>query len=70
MAYKNFKQMAVWKQAFDLLLRIYNVTKAFPNDEKYGIISDMRRSAYSVFNNIADGFWRFEKRYKTRFYKI
>ena len=70
MAYKDFKHMAVWKKAFNLLIRVYTITKKFPNEEKFGMISDMRRAANSVVHNIAEGFGRFEKFDKTRFYKI
>jgi four helix bundle protein len=70
MAYKDFKQMSVWQKAFGLLIRIYTITKRFPNEERFGLISDMRRAANSVVHNIAEGFGRFEKKDKTRFYKI
>ena len=62
--------MPVWQKAFKLLIKIYKITKTFPNEEKFGMISDMRRSANSVVHNIAEGFGRYEKRDKTRFYKI
>ena len=70
MAYKDFTEMPVWKAAFDLLLEIYKITKIFPADERFGLISDMRRSANSIVHNIAEGFGRFEAKDKTRFYKI
>lgn len=70
MSYKDFKQMPVWGKAFKLLIHIYTVTKEFPNEEKFGMISDMRRAANSTVHNIAEGFGRFEKLDKTRFYKI
>ena len=62
--------MTVWQKAFALLVKIYSITKTFPQEEKFGMISDIRRSANSVVHNIAEGFGRFEKRDKTRFYKI
>ena len=70
MPYKDFKRMPVWQKAFRLLIRIYTITKTFPPEEKFGMISDMRRAANSVVHDIAEGFGRFEKRDKTRFYKI
>ncbi|RLD77420.1 MAG: hypothetical protein DRJ07_14740, partial [Bacteroidetes bacterium] len=70
MAYKDFTQMSVWKKAFELLTKIYRLTKLYPKEERYGMISDIRRSANSVVHNIAEGFGRFESRDKTRFYKI
>ena len=70
MAYKDFLQMPVWQKAFDLLIKVYKLTKSFPKEERYGMISDIKRSANSVVHNIAEGFGRYEKRDKTRFYKI
>ena len=70
MAYKDFTQMSVWKKAFELLAKIYKLTKLYPKEERYGMTSDIRRSANSVVHNIAEGFGRFENRDKTRFYKI
>lgn len=70
MAYKDFTEMPAWKKAFELTLLIYTVTKTFPSEEKFGLVSDMRRAANSVTNNIAEGFGRFERLDKTRFYKI
>ncbi len=70
MSYRDFTDMNVWKKAFDLLLKVYSITKNFPKEEKYGMTSDIRRSANSVVHNIAEGFGRYERRDKTRFYKI
>ncbi|MFC1725436.1 four helix bundle protein [candidate division KSB1 bacterium] len=62
--------MPVWKSAFNLLLKIYQITQNFPNEEKFGLTSDIRRSANSIVHNIAEGFGRFENKDKTRFYII
>lgn len=62
--------MPVWRKALNLLIQIYKITKDFPSEEKYGMISDIRRSANSVVHNIAEGFGRYERLDKTRFYKI
>ncbi|MBC8489648.1 MAG: four helix bundle protein [Bacteroidetes bacterium] len=70
MAYKDFTEMPVWQKAFSLLVEVYRLSKSFPKEERYGMISDIRRSANSVTHNIAEGFGRYEKRDKTRFYKI
>ena len=70
MGFEDFTEMPVWQSAFKLLLKIYRVSKAFPVDERFGLISDMRRSANSIVHNIAEGFGRFEPKDKTRFYKI
>jgi four helix bundle protein len=70
MAYRDFSEMPVWKKSFELLLRVYEITRKFPSDEKFGLVSDMRRAANSVVHNISEGYGRFESRDKTRFYKI
>ena len=70
MGYKDFTEMPVWPTAFQLLLKIYELTKTYPSEEKYGLVQDMRRAANSVTNNISEGFGRYEKMDKTRFYKI
>lgn len=70
MAYKDFTEMPVWQKAFALLLKVYEVAKTYPTEEKYGLVSDMRRAANSVTNNISEGFGRYERLDKTRFYKI
>ncbi len=70
MAFKDFIELPVWKNAVNLLPEIYRVTKEFPADERFGMVSDMRRAVNSVGHNIAGGFGRFEHKDKTRFYKI
>jgi four helix bundle protein len=70
MSFEDFTEMPVWQSAFALLLRIYQTAKAFPVDERFGLVADMRRAANSIVHNIAEGFGRYEPRDKTRFYKI
>ncbi|MDH3244954.1 MAG: four helix bundle protein [Saprospiraceae bacterium] len=70
MAYRDFTQLPIWKNGFELLLRLYKLSQNFPTEERYGLTSDMRRGANSLIHNIAEGFGRYEKRDKTRFYKI
>ena len=55
---KNFKELNVWEKAYKLCLEIYKTTKNFPNEEKYGLSSQMRRAAISVPSNIAEGYGR------------
>jgi len=42
---KNFKELNVWQKAYKLCLEIYRITKKYPNEEKYGLSSQMRRTA-------------------------
>jgi four helix bundle protein len=55
---KTFKELEVWQKAHQLVLQTYRVTEGFPDKEKYGIISQVRRSAAAVPANIAEGFGR------------
>jgi four helix bundle protein len=70
MSFKSFTQMHVYQLAIDLLVNINKATKSFPVEEKYGLISNMRRAANSITHNFAEGLGRFEARDKTHFYKI
>ncbi len=51
----NFKNLKVWQKAVELAVLIYEVTKSFPTEEKFGITSQMRRSSVSTSSNIAEG---------------
>lgn len=66
----SFEKLEVWKDAKDLLIEIYISTNEFPNDEKYGLISQMRRAILSVTNNLAEGSSRKAEKDKRRFIEI
>ena len=51
----SYRELTVWQKSIDLAVRIYTVTRQFPADEKFGIISQMRRAASSIPANIAEG---------------
>ena len=51
----NFKELKVWKSARSFVKEIYIATSSFPQEEKYGLISQMRRSSVSIPSNIAEG---------------
>ena len=55
---KTFRELRVWQKAHGLVLEIYRITEKFPDRERFGLISQMRRSAVSVPANIAEGFKR------------
>ena len=52
---KNFRDLQVWQKAHQLTLLLYNKTENFPDDEKYGLVSQIKRAASSVAANIAEG---------------
>src|SRR5712664_400886 len=58
MKVNSFEDLTVWQEAHKLTLEIYQLTARFPAAEKYGIISQLRRSSSSVPANIAEGFVR------------
>lgn len=67
---QKFEDLKVWQKAHDLVLRIYKITKDFPNEEKFGLVSQMRRAAVSIAANIVEGFRKRGKRDKINFYNI
>ena len=52
---RDFKKYKVWQLVHEVTLDIYKPTRSFPKEEIYGIISQMRRSSYSIPSNIAEG---------------
>lgn len=52
---RDYKKLDVWENSYKLTLDVYKLTKSFPKDELYGIVSQMRRAASSIPANIAEG---------------
>lgn len=52
---KDFRHLTVWQRSHELTLKIYSVTKTFPNDERFGLTSQIRRACSSIPANIAEG---------------
>lgn len=52
---KTFRDLVAWQKAHELTLAIYRITGTFPQDEKFGIVSQLRRSASSIATNIVEG---------------
>lgn len=52
---RKHQELRVWQQAMDLVEQIYRITAEFPDEEKYGLTSQLRRAAVSVPSNIAEG---------------
>jgi four helix bundle protein len=51
----GYRELVVWRKGMELAKRIYGVTRSFPNEEKFGLVSQMRRAAVSIPSNIAEG---------------
>ncbi len=67
---ERLEQLEVWKKAHELVLKIYKITKDFPSEEKFGLVSQMRRAAVSIPANIAEGFKKYGLKDKRNFYNI
>lgn len=55
---KTYKDLIAWQKAYSLCLETYALTKRFPNEEKYGLVSQLNRCAVSIPSNIAEGYTR------------
>ena len=58
---KSFEDLIVWQKAHQWVLSVYKQSKIFPQEKKYGLTSQLRRSAISVPENIAEGFKKMGK---------
>jgi four helix bundle protein len=67
---KDFRELKVWAKAHELTLAIYRITQDFPGTEKYGLVSQMRRSSSSIPTNIAEGCGRASDAELVRFFHI
>ncbi|MFA6980588.1 MAG: four helix bundle protein [Ignavibacteriaceae bacterium] len=52
------KKLELWKEAIELVVLIYDITKKFPKEEEYGLKGQLRRAAVSVPSNISEGLTR------------
>jgi four helix bundle protein len=57
---KHFRDLEVYQRAFRTAMRIYEITKAFPAEEKYSLVDQIRRSSRAVCSNLAEA-WRKRK---------
>jgi four helix bundle protein len=67
---KSFTDLNAWREGHSLVLLIYKITRSFPKDEIYCLVSQMRRAAISITSNIAEGFGRHGYREKIQFYYL
>lgn len=67
---KLFTDLNAWKEGHSLVLMIYKITKKFPKEEIFGLVSQMQRCAVSITSNIAEGFSRYSYSEKAHFYSI
>ena len=65
-----FENLTVWQKSREFVKEIYLITRDYPKDEKFGLISQLRRAAVSVSSNIAEGSCRWSQKEQARFYEI
>lgn len=66
----SFKDLEVWKRSIELVKVIYKLTEDFPDTEKFGLVSQMRRCSVSIPSNVAEGRRRGSKSDFKRFVQI
>ncbi len=52
---QSYRDLVVWQKSIELAKQLYRLTATFPNEEKFGLVSQIRRAAVSVSSNIAEG---------------
>ena len=66
----SFEKLDTWQLARKFVVKIYHYTNEFQSSERYGLVSQMRRSAVSVCSNLAEGCSRVTNKDKRKFYNI
>lgn len=59
---KDYRDLIVWQKSMDLVVEIYKITEIYPKSERFGLVSQMQRSAVSIPSNIAEGYRRGTKK--------
>jgi four helix bundle protein len=67
---QRFQDLDVWQESHKLAVEAYKITNRFPSQERFGLISQIRRSVISVPANIAEGYKRCSLKEKVNFYNI
>jgi len=67
---KTYKDLIVWQKSIALVSDVYKLVRLFPEDEKYGLTSQIKRSSVSVPSNIAEGYGRSSRRNYIQFLRI
>lgn len=62
MPFQSYRDLTVWQEGIQLSIQIYRSTTQFPSDERFGLVSQMRRCAVSIPSNIAEGHARLSTR--------
>ncbi|HRH25313.1 MAG TPA: four helix bundle protein [Candidatus Paceibacterota bacterium] len=70
MEQQGYKKLIVWQKSIVITKAIYEITKQFPKDEQFGLVSQMRRAVVSIPSNLAEGSRRRTQKDKNHFYSI
>ena|ERR1043166_5506684 len=63
MPIRSYRDLVVWQKSMDLVVSVYDVTRALPREEQFGITAQMRRAAVSIVANLAEGSGRSAKQF-------
>lgn len=66
----SYKDLIVWQKSIALVTEIYKLTKAFPAEEKFGIVNQLNRAVVSIPANIAEGWGRESSKNYLQFLRI
>lgn len=66
----SFEKLEVWKESKELCILIYKLTESFPENEKFSLVSQLRRASISISSNIAEGSGRNSNKDKAHFTNI
>ena len=66
----SFENVFAWQKAHTFVLKVYEVTRQFPEEEKFALTSQFRRAVVSIEANIAEGYKKLSKADKLRFFNI
>lgn len=66
----NYKELVVWQKAIGLAVLVFEYTKSYPREEMFGIVSQIRRAAFSIPSNIAEGYCRGGRKEYRQFLQI
>ncbi|MCH3884933.1 four helix bundle protein [Tenacibaculum aquimarinum] len=66
----SFEKLMVWQESKNLVKDIYRLTKSFPSEERFGLISQLRRASVSIASNLAEGTSRKTNKDKAHFTTI
>lgn len=64
---RSYKELKVWQKSFELCKHLYDLSRIFPPDERFGLVAQVRRAAVSIPSNIAEGYSRDTTRDYLRF---